>query len=223
MIQVSKLPLWLKVAVPSVLVAVVLCNLTGRPNNAPNFAADSLTTTRAAYAADTTRLLQVIVGLQVSEDVAQDSTRAARRLQAVAERRLATQVLAAAAATQEVVVADAGLDSAAMIRTRDQVIAHQGAALAEAATALAASGAAFDRLTEAYTAATTRADSAEAGWARTRQRLGLAEAALAFEQKRTSCHWNLVLKQVQCPSRGAIALLSATVAMITTVAVVTAP
>ena len=105
-------------------------------------------------------------------------------------------------AVPSVIVADSGTDSAAMIRARDVVIAHQGAVITETVTALVESHTAFDRLTEAYTAASRRADSAEAGWARTRVRLGIADSALAIEKTRTSCHWNLVLKRVECPSRG---------------------
>jgi len=205
----TRIPLWAKVAVPSVIVAVVLCNLIGQPDNPPNPYADSLASTRTAYAADTTRLLRTLIELRVAGDVARDSALRARNRQAAAEHRLARLTLSVDSARTAVIVADSGTDSAAMIRARDVVIAHQSAAITDAVSALMESHTAFDRLTEAYTAANRRADSAEAGWARTRLRLGIADSALAIEQRRTSCTWNLVLKRVECPSRGIIAVVSA--------------
>jgi len=205
----ARLPLWLKVAVPSVIVAVILCNLIGQSDNPPNPYADSLASTREAYAADTTRLLKYVAVLKADNDIAQDSIRVEQRRRKVAVGIADSLKWVTSKARADVVVADASGDSAAMIRARDAVIARQATELVTAEKDRDDSQAAFDRLTVDFRKAVRRADSAEAGWARTRVRLGIVDSALAIEKRRTSCYWNLVLKRVECPSRGAVAVFAA--------------
>jgi hypothetical protein len=202
----ARIPLWAKVAVPSVIVAVILCNVIGRPKNPHNYQVDTLATTREAYKADTLRLLALADSLKQVEARERAAKEVERAKWIEAEQRAAAARVMASGARQILARAQNVRDSldAAM-----ELIAAQERVIAAQDTALSSARAAFGRLTAEHHATLARADSLEAGWRRTRERLALSESALATEQKRTTCTWNVVLKRVECPSRGTIAVVAA--------------
>jgi hypothetical protein len=192
-------------------VALVLCATIGTPDNPPNPAADSLATTRKAYEADTLRLLASLDSLrEVEARERQAKEKEIARL-AAAEARIRSAAVTMTAAKKILADAAGVVDS---LTAAIEVIEVQDSVIAGLSDALASSKAAFSRLTSEAMAAMARADSAEAGWARTRGRLGIAERALAIETARTSCHWNLILKRVECPSRGAIGVVALAVGVV---------
>lgn len=201
------LPLWGKLALTAgaaLAVSLVLCNLIGGPKNPHNFQADSLATTRKAYQQDTLRLQTMLDSLKKAEAAARTAKEVERARWLDAEHRAAAARVSAAAATEALSHATTvrdSLDRAIIVIARQAEVMHQDS------TALLGAAAAFGRLTAEHQLTLQRADSLEAGWRRTKDRLALAEAALAVEQKRTHCTWNLVLTRMECPSRGAIGLL----------------
>jgi hypothetical protein len=196
------LPLWGKLALTAVAtlaVAIVLCTVIGRPANPHNFAADTLVTTRKAYAADTTRLIAFAGGKEKEADSLRAAAVGFQEKWIAAEQRGAVAKVTASNARVELTKARNAIDSLARYAV---LVASQDTVIASLTTALDASHAAFGRLTASNAATIERADSLDAGWRRTRERLALAETALAVEQRRTTCTINLIVSHVKCPSRG---------------------
>jgi len=195
-------PLWKGLAIAGAIgVAVLICTLIDR-KDPPNPPAEQLETTRKAYEADTLRLLRLLAQEKAANVIAEDSIQVEIARRKRSERRAALAEQAIDSARASVVAADAGTDSAAMIRSRDNLIVQQDAELAATKKDLSESRAAFDRLTVDFRRAVRRADSAEAGWTRTRIRLSTSDSALAIERSRTGCEIDLIVKTVKCPSRG---------------------
>jgi hypothetical protein len=197
----AKIPLWAKVAVPAVVGTFLLCNLIGQPKNGPNLQADSLAATRKAYAADTTRLLDAVAQLKAEADSQRLLKEAETAKWHDAETRAATARVSAAAARDGLRNARTVQDS---LHAALRVIVEQDRILSEDSVALVAAHDAFGRLTAELRTTSRIADSLDAGWRRTRDRLALSETALAVEQRRTTCSINLVVTRVGCPSRGVV-------------------
>lgn len=200
-----KIPGWAIGAGVALAVALIICNLTNGPKNNPNPAADSLARSDAVYQAAALRVGHVIDSLKDVALVARTEKNLALGKLALAEGTTASAKVSLKEARAKLSVAATTRDSLDRMLV---VMAQQDSVIVGLEAGLAASKEAFARLTTENIATIARADSAEAAWHRSQERLGLAERALAIEQGRTGCQWHLILKRVQCPSRGVVAVVA---------------